>query len=89
MSNAIGRRAALTLSVAATLGLPAIGRAAQNTLRYVPYSNLIVFDPVWAISIIGLEHAYIFAGNFERRKVPHGLSGIHHLVRQAMQPRGC
>ena len=59
MSNAIGRRAAMTLSVAATLGLPAIGRAAQNTLRYVPYSNLIVFDPVWAISIIGLEHAYM------------------------------
>lgn len=59
MSNAIGRRAAMTLSMAATLGLPAIGRAAQNTLRYVPYSNLIVFDPVWAISIIGLEHAYM------------------------------
>jgi peptide/nickel transport system substrate-binding protein len=59
MSNAIGRRAAMTLSAAATLGLPAIGRAAQNTLRYVPYSNLIVFDPVWAISIIGLEHAYM------------------------------
>jgi peptide/nickel transport system substrate-binding protein len=59
MSNGISRRAAMTLSVAATLGLPAIGRAAQNTLRYVPYSNLIVFDPVWAISIIGLEHAYM------------------------------
>ena len=25
----------------------------------MPYSNLIVLDPVWAISIIGLEHAYM------------------------------
>jgi peptide/nickel transport system substrate-binding protein len=59
MSNGIGRRAAMQLSLATALGLPSIGRAAQNTLRYVPYSNLIVFDPVWAISIIGLEHAYM------------------------------
>lgn len=58
-NNVIGRRAAVKLSLAATLGLPSIGRAAQNTLRYVPYSNLIVFDPVWAISIIGLEHAFM------------------------------
>ena len=57
--SSIGRRAALKLSLAASLGLPSIGHAAQNTLRYVPYSNLIVFDPVWAISIIGLEHAYM------------------------------
>jgi peptide/nickel transport system substrate-binding protein len=57
-SNTIGRRAALKLS-AASLGLPAIGHAASKILRYVPYSNLIVFDPVWAISIIGLEHAYM------------------------------
>ena len=57
--SSIGRRTAIKLSAAATLGLPSIGHAAQNTLRYVPYSNLIVFDPVWAISIIGLEHAYM------------------------------
>lgn len=62
MPNTIGRRAALKLPLAgaaAALGCPIIGHAAQNTLRYVPYSNLIVFDPVWAISIIGLEHAYM------------------------------
>jgi peptide/nickel transport system substrate-binding protein len=58
-SNTIGRRTVLRLSAAAALGLPSAGHAAQNTLRYVPYSNLIVFDPVWAISIIGLEHAYM------------------------------
>lgn len=58
-STTIGRRAALKLSVAASLGLPSIGHAASKILRYVPYSNLIVFDPVWAISIIGLEHAYM------------------------------
>ena len=44
--SSIGRRAAMKLSLAASLGLPSIGHAAQNTLRYVPYSNLIVFDPV-------------------------------------------
>jgi len=62
MPNTIGRRAALKLPLAgaaAALGCPIIGHAAQNTLRYVPYSNLIVLDPVWAISIIGLEHAYM------------------------------
>jgi peptide/nickel transport system substrate-binding protein len=66
----IGRRAALLGAAAAgglahraagqVAGAPALsGRAAQRTLRYVPYSNLIVLDPVWAISIIGLEHAYM------------------------------
>ena len=48
------------LGAAATTSLPAItGRAAEATLRYVPYSNLIVMDPVWSISIIGLEHAFM------------------------------
>ncbi len=65
----IGRRAALKLPLlgaAAATGLArnATGqsmrvRAAERTLRFVPYSNLIVLDPVWAISIIGLEHAYM------------------------------
>jgi len=63
----IGRRAALQLPVlAAAAGVPRIaagqpvaGRAAERTLRFVPYSNLIVMDPVWSISIIGLDHAYM------------------------------
>jgi peptide/nickel transport system substrate-binding protein len=65
----IGRRAALKLPLlgaAAATGLArgasgqtVAGRAAERTLRFVPYSNLIVLDPVWAISIIGLEHAYM------------------------------
>lgn len=59
MTHSIGRRSALKLSLAASIGLPSIGHAATKPLRYVPYSNLIVFDPVWAISIIGLEHAYM------------------------------
>ncbi len=58
-----GRRTALRLPLlgaAARIVRPAIAQpAAARTLRYVPYSNLIVFDPVWAISIIGLEHAYM------------------------------
>jgi peptide/nickel transport system substrate-binding protein len=40
-------------------GQPGARGARERTLRYVPYSNLIVLDPVWAISIIGLEHAYM------------------------------
>ena len=57
----ISRRTALKLPfAAAAMGLPAInGRAAERVLRYVPYSNLIVMDPVWSISIIGLEHAFM------------------------------
>jgi len=67
--TSIGRRAALKLPLlgaAAATGLartasgqPVGGRAAARTLRFVPYSNLIVMDPVWAISIIGLVHAYM------------------------------
>src|SRR6185312_15891581 len=62
----IGRRAALTLGAgvaasgiarAQTAGI--VGAAAQRTLRFVPYSNLIVMDPVWSISIVGLIHAYM------------------------------
>ncbi len=50
----------LPLLAAAAAALPAVtGRAAEHTLRYVPYSNLIVMDPVWSISIIGLEHAFM------------------------------
>ncbi len=58
----ITRRSALKLPLlgAAATALPAItGRAAERLLRYVPYSNLIVMDPVWSISIIGLEHAFM------------------------------
>jgi peptide/nickel transport system substrate-binding protein len=52
----LGAAAGLTRKAA---GQSVSGRAAARTLRYVPYSNLIVLDPVWAISIIGLEHAYM------------------------------
>ena len=58
----ITRRTALKLPLlgAAATALPAItGRTAERVLRYVPYSNLIVMDPVWSISIIGLEHAFM------------------------------
>lgn len=67
--TAIGRRAALKLPLlgaAAATGLartasgqPVSSRAAERTLRFVPYTNLIVMDPVWSISIIGLIHAYM------------------------------
>lgn len=60
-THRVTRRTALKLpllSVAAGT-LPAVtSRAEERVLRYVPYSNLIVMDPVWAISIIGLEHAF-------------------------------
>ncbi len=58
----ITRRTVLKLPLLGTAAsaLPAVtGRAAASTLRYVPYSNLIVMDPVWSISIIGLEHAFM------------------------------
>jgi peptide/nickel transport system substrate-binding protein len=56
----IGRRGALALTAAAALPVRrSAAEAAGRTLRYVPYSNLIVMDPVWSISIIGLEHAYM------------------------------
>src|SRR5580658_16627 len=66
MGQPIGRRTALALPL---LGIaaksvraqtPAIaGTVAARTLRFVPYTNLIVMDPVWAISIVGLIHAYM------------------------------
>ncbi len=64
----IGRRTAITLISAGvgsaaqgqTPGVPAIaGASAERTLRFVPYTNLIVMDPVWSISIVGLIHAYM------------------------------
>jgi peptide/nickel transport system substrate-binding protein len=55
MSRGIGRRAALALPF---LGAAA-AHAAPRTLRFVPYTNLIVMDPVWSISIVGLIHAYM------------------------------
>ena len=61
-TRSLTRRNALKLPLlsAAATALPAIiGHAADRVLRYVPYSNLIVMDPVWSISIIGLEHAFM------------------------------
>jgi peptide/nickel transport system substrate-binding protein len=65
----VSRRTALKLPLlgAAAATLPRRRAAAQSvsgsakakTLRFVPYSNLIVMDPVWSISIVGLEHAYM------------------------------
>jgi peptide/nickel transport system substrate-binding protein len=58
--HSIGRRGALSLAAASALPVRrSAAQAAAKTLRYVPYSNLIVMDPVWSISIIGLEHAYM------------------------------
>ena len=67
MGQPMGRRAALTLPLAAGAsglarrahGQPVPGTAAQRTLRFVPYSNLIATDPVWSISVISLEHAFM------------------------------
>lgn len=57
--TSFGRRTALQLGAAA-LASPAIAAdPADRTLRFVPYSNLIVMDPVWSISIVGLIHAYM------------------------------
>ena len=59
----ITRRTALQTAIArrrrdrAARASPAAPRS--RLLRYVPYSNLIVMDPVWSISIIGLEHAFM------------------------------
>jgi len=61
-THRVTRRNALKLPLlsVAAIALPAVtGRAAERVLRYAPYSNLIVMDPVWAISIIGLEHAFM------------------------------
>jgi len=61
----IGRRSAL-LGAAASVGAArrarsqtVAGRAAERTLHFVPYANLISMDPLWSISIIGLDHAYM------------------------------
>lgn len=72
MSNGIGRRTALALPLlggaaclvqdgrAQSVSRPAVtGRTAERTLRFVPYTNLVVMDPVWSISIVGLVHAYM------------------------------
>src|ERR1700712_1731865 len=58
-ANPIRRRTVLALGAAALAGRPVAGRAAERTLHFVPYSNLIGMDPVWSISIISLEHAYM------------------------------
>lgn len=60
----IGRRSALAMGMAAGAATGAraqgvAGRAAGKTLKFVPYANLVVMDPVWSISIIGLVHAYM------------------------------
>jgi len=70
--SSLSRREALRLSTigAAMSAIPGAtraqgsvpsvgGLAASRTLKFVPYTNLIVRDPVWAISIIGLIHAYM------------------------------
>jgi peptide/nickel transport system substrate-binding protein len=59
----ISRRAAIHLPLlsAAVSGVRAqtTNVAKARTLRFVPYSNLIVMDPVWSISIVGLIHAHM------------------------------
>ena len=55
--GSLGRRSALL--GASSMGLVRHGRAAERTLHFVPYANLISMDPLWSISIIGLDHAYM------------------------------
>lgn len=56
-TRSISRRSAIALAggtvAIPTLGIPNVSRAqttraAERTLRFVPYANLVVMDPVWA-----------------------------------------
>ena len=59
--NVIGRRTALTLAAATVpvLARPAIAQTAARTLRFVPGSNLSAIDPIYALTIPTLTHAYL------------------------------
>ena len=58
----IGRRDGLKwplLGAATVLTVAALAQSNERILKFVPYTNLIVMDPVWSISIVGLVHAYM------------------------------
>ena len=54
------RRGLIAGTAAASLGLPAIGRAAgASTLRFVPDADLATLDPVWTTSYQSRDHAFM------------------------------
>src|SRR5271170_7150939 len=60
--SVIGRRAILQrslLAAASALPRPAIAQAASRTLRFVPVSGLTAIDPIYALTIPTLTHAYM------------------------------
>ena len=54
------RRRTFMAATAATLAMPAVGRA-QNTrlLRFIPQSDLAVLDPVWTTAYVTRNHGYM------------------------------
>jgi len=44
---------------AATLGRPALSQSAQRVLRFVPYADLSVLDPIWTTADIVRDHGYL------------------------------
>lgn len=54
------RRSFLAASAAAAVARPAFGQAErQRTLRFVPYADLSVFDPIWTTADITRDHGYL------------------------------
>jgi peptide/nickel transport system substrate-binding protein len=54
------RRRTFLAASAATLALPAIGRAeSQRLLKFIPQSDLAVLDPVWTTAYVTRNHAYM------------------------------
>lgn len=54
------RRTFLATGAATALGGPALAQTdRQRTLRFVPYADLSVFDPIWTTADITRDHGYL------------------------------
>ena len=54
------RRRTFLAATAATLAMPAVGRAQdKRLLKFIPQSDLAVLDPVWTTAYVTRNHGYM------------------------------
>ncbi|WP_428531397.1 ABC transporter substrate-binding protein [Rhodopila sp.] len=53
------RRRTFMAAAAAQLAVPAVSRAAERTLKFVPQSDLAVLDPIWTTAYVTRNHGFM------------------------------
>jgi peptide/nickel transport system substrate-binding protein len=76
------RRRTFLAASAATLALPALGRAeSERVLKFIPQSDLAVLDPIWTTAYVTRNHGYmVFDTLYGQSGQKNGFKAVPQMV---------